>query len=422
MFPEMKTGARRILFLGALAGACLLFCGGASAQLVLGQYEDEAPLGTWNVLGAPSAPALGLGGLLIARAWDASASLTNPALLTTLPRFSASVAASFSAASLFKFSLVNTGVVSSSGNLTAGVVGLDHGGLAVRAGKWALAVAAAAPESYGRPAVDAGSSDPSSGYRLTLDQTGYLRLFHVGIARRLLAGLSLGLGLNVVTGRLSRTMVERTSDSQRVVTITDDKRESYRGLSLNGGLVWEASSRLTTALAFRSPYVKNAEGRSLLRYEVPAVPTDILIDAEATNAYRQPWIVGAGCSYRLSRAWSLAADLAFFGWSGYRVSYFDEPLERAFRNVVRASAGVEYLAPATMYGKSARIPFRLGFALDPQPMLSPRSSYLTLTFGTGLEWRTLAIDVSGAVGREKRSGDSLKTGKVILAIRYVFRK
>jgi long-subunit fatty acid transport protein len=387
------------------------------AQLVLGQYEDEAPLGSWNVFGTPTAASLGLGGAQFARAWDGSVSLANPALLLTLPRLSASVSASYALASMYKYSLVNTGVVTSAGNLTAGVLGADYGGLAVHKGAWALSLAAAVTEGYGRPRIAINDG----GYRLTLDQTGYLRVFHAAIARRLPAGLSVGVGMSYATGRLDRSIVETTVDIVRTVTITDDKSETFRGLFFNGGLAWAATKRLTAALAARSPYVKKGAGRSLLRYEVPAEGTDIRIDAEATNTYRQPWIVGAGVSYRLSEAWSLAADAAWYGWSRYSVTYFDEPLERQFRNVVRAGGGVEFLAPASMFGRSASIPFRLGFSIDPQPMTTIHSSYRALTFGTGLHLGTLAVDLSTSIGREKGSGRSLANRKIVLSIRYIFK-
>lgn len=414
----MENGAARAFLPVAILAGCLLAARPASAQLVMGQYEDEAPLVSWNMFGVPSAPSLGLGGAQFARGWDGSASLANPALLGRLPRLTISLSASFSTASMFKYSLVNTGVVTSKGNLAAGVFGVDSGAAAFHFGKWAFGLSAAVPESYGRPPIVASSGSGGSSYRLALDQTGYLRIFHAGIARRLPAGLAIGLGLNWATGQLSRTTVEETVDAGRTVTITDDKDESYRGFFVNGGIAWEASERLSLGLVFRSAYIKRAKGLSALRYEVPEAGTDILIEAEATNAYRQPWVFGAGCSFRLLRALRLDADLAWFGWSGYNVTYFDEPLLRTFRDVVRAGAGVEYLAPARMYGKSVSIPFRIGLSYDPQPMSAPRSAYYALTLGTGLRLRALAVDISGYYGRETGSGDSLKTGKIVLTVRY----
>lgn len=406
---------KRALWPAAIIAACLLAPAAASAQLALGQYEDEAPLGTWNILGPLSAPSLGLGTAAFARAWDGSASLVNPALLATLPRLTASVSGSYAAAAMFRFSLVNTGVVSSTGNPAAGVLGADGGALAVRRGDWAFAVVVSAPESYARPAVDVGEG----GYELTFEQDGYLRVWHAGIARRLPAGLTAGLGMNYAAGRLDRTVIERYADGARVVTITDDKSERPAGFFLNGGLAWESAGGLTAALAVRTPYVRKGPAQSHLRYEVPSAGTDIRIDAEATNAYRQPWMVGAGLALRLSEAWSLAADAAYFGWARYRVTVFDEPLARPFRNIVRAGAGVEYLAPARMYGSAARIPFRLGFLVDPQPVTSVRSTYFALTFGTGLELKALAVGVSACLGQERGSGRSLKSGRIAVSVRYV---
>jgi hypothetical protein len=413
----MKTRVKQTLLPIALMAGCLLCPAAASAQLVLGQYEDEAPLGTWNVLGAPSARSIGMGGAQCALAGDGSASLVNPALLLKLRRLSASVSFSYAAASLFRFSLVNTGVIQSRGNPSAAVIGVDAGGLAVQRGDWAFACLVTAPESYARPAIAVNDA----GYGLSFDQAGHLRVWHAGLARRLGAGVALGLGLNYATGRLDRTMVEIYADSLRVVTITDDKSERFSGVFLNGGVTWEARD-LTAAVIVRSPYLKRGPARSLIRYEVPAEGTDIRIEAEATNAYRQPWLVGAGVSYRATEAWSLVADAVFFAWSRYAVTFFDEPLSRPFRDTLRLGAGVEYLAPARLFKRSARIPFRLGLYRDPQPMTALRSSYHGLTFGTGLAIGAWSVDISGSFGLESGSGRSLKSGKVVLSVRYVAKE
>jgi len=414
----MEPGVKAKLSPIAILAGCLFACGTASAQLVLGQYADEAPLGTWNVYGAPSAPAVALAGCQFARARDVSASLANPALLTKLPRTSASIAASYGASSMYRYALVNTGVVSSQGNLTAGVLALDHGGFAVRTGGWALALAVASPESYARPGIVVSGG----GYQLTFEQSGYLRIFHAGVARRLAAGLSLGLGVNYATGRLDRASVEQTADLLRIVTITDEKHETYKGVFFNGGLTWEATSKLTAAAVVRSPYVKEGPATSLLRYEVTPAGTDILIEAEAENSYRQPWVVGAGVSYRLGAAWSVVADAAWFGWSRYEGTYFDEPLARAFRDIVKGGLGLEYLAPTRVSGKPAGIPLRLGMSVDPQPMTDVASTYLSWTFGTGLALESFAIDISASLGRENGSGRDLRSGRIVLSMRYTFHE
>ncbi len=415
----MKNGARRGLLPAALLAGLFLAGGPLAAQLVLGQYEDEAPLGTWNNYGSPSAAPVGLG-VLFARGGDPAITSANPALLVALPRLSASASASFAASTLRKFSLVNTGVVQTNGNPAASVGAFDNGAVAFRLGEWGFALSASAPESYARPAIFADSGGSSPSYELRFDQTGQLRVFHGAVCRRLFKGWSVGVGLNFATGSLARSVVERTVSPTRTVAITDVKDESFSGFFVNGGIAWEASERLTASLVFRSSCSRRGDGRSLYRYEVPEAGTDIRIDGEGAIEYVQPWVVGAGCDYRLSEAWSFVAELAWFGWSAYRVTYFDEPLARPFRDIFRAGGGVEYLAAAPMFGGSARIPLRLGVSYDPQPMTEPRSAYLALTLGTGLRWRDMAIDIGGWLGRESGSGDALRSGKIILSVRYIF--
>jgi hypothetical protein len=416
----MEKPRRCFLLPAAVAALCLSLIFPASAQLVLGQYEDEAPLRTWNGFGVPSAAAVGLGGLSFARAQESTTSLTNPALLTSLSGYSTTLSGAYSAASLFKYSLVNTGVIATGGNLVAGTYGLDAGSLSLRLGSWAFAAAVGLLESYGRPGVRA--VDSSLTYSLEMSQSGHLRVFHAAAARRVGAGFSAGLGINYVAGRLSRSILEVYSYLTGPITITDDKEEKYRGLFLNGGITWELSGRLTLALVFRSPYIKKADGRSALRYQAPAAGTDIEIDAEAQNEYHQPWIFGAGGCYRLSAAWTMNADVAFFGWSRYQVRFFDEPQARLFRDVLKAGVGVEYLASSKIFGHAAHVPLRLGVSYDPQPMDSPRSSYLSIGAGTGFRFPALALDLSGSIGRETGSGNSLTAGQVVLTFTYILNR
>lgn len=408
---------RKRLPIAVLAG-CLALCGPAAAQLILGQYADEAPVGTWNILGAPSAPASALGGTQFARAWDVSATLANPALLVKLPRTLGSFSASYGVSSMYRYAMINTGVVSSQSNLSVGVLGVDHAGFAFRAGGWSFALAAAAPESYARPGIVV----QDGGYQLTFDQSGFLRVFQAGVARRLSSRVSVGLGLNYADGRLDRTTVEQTSDILRILTITDDKHETYRGVYVSGGVTWEASAKLTAAAVVRSAYVKKGPATSLLRYEVPVSGTDLRIEAEAENSYHEPWVVGLGLAFRPAPAWNVTAETAWFGWSRYRGTYFDEPLDRTFRDVVKGGLGVEYRAPTSVSGRPAAIPLRLGVSFDPQPMTDVHSTYLALTFGTGLELARFAIDLAASFGRENGSGRGLKSGRVVLSMRYVFQE
>ncbi len=408
----MEKGASGLsAFLMALI-LTLLAATPAPGQLVLGQYEDEAPLRSWNVFGTLSAAAMGLGGARFAAEEAGSAGLANPALLFLLPGYSLTLTGSSTSATLFRYSLVNTGVFTTRGNLRATNLGFSSGSLAFRKGAWALALTSSVMESYLRPAVRYDS--PS--YGLAMEQTGLLRGFNAALAHRLGRKASVGIGVTYAVGRLSRSIEERWPDQE--ITITDDKSERFDGIFLNGGLHAAPAPWFATALVFRSPYIKTSDAKSLLRYEAPREGTDIRIEAEARNDYRQPWVVGLGVKFSIFPELTAVADLAYFGWSRYEVLYFDEPLTRTFRDILQFCGGIEYSLPVRFRGREFAFPLRLGFMFDPQPMTLPRSSYSYLSFGTGFRFGRFAVDAASRLGWERGSGDDLSAIETVLTLRY----
>ncbi|MDH5744610.1 MAG: hypothetical protein OEZ52_13780, partial [Candidatus Aminicenantes bacterium] len=145
---------KKIYFQFIVMIVCLLALLTASsrAQLLLGQYEDEAPFRTWNTLGVPTASSLGIGEARFALAADTSAGLINPALLISLPRFSFTVNGSHSAASFNKYSIVNTGVLLSQGNSSMRVYTIDFAGFSATYRDWAFGLSVGLLEHYERPA------------------------------------------------------------------------------------------------------------------------------------------------------------------------------------------------------------------------------------------------------------------------------
>jgi hypothetical protein len=401
----------------ALIFSCLCLTSPAAGQLVLGQYETEAPLATWNVFGTVPAAGLGLGGIRIARAWDASTAATNPALLLSLPRLSGALTGAYSIAALYRFSIVNTGVVTSAENYSAGYLALESGSFSFRFGDWAAGFTAGLLENYQRPDVDLSYSVQGIvRYAIRHEQKGFLRGYTFALSRRAGPRLSLGAGLTLVRGSLDRSLVEEWPADG--ITISDARSERFDGLVLNAGLHVAISRILSASLAVRVPSSRRADAASLLRYTADGGATDIRIEAEARNRYGQPLVVGAGLDARWSEAWSAVAEAAYFGWSRYDVLYFDEPAARPFVNIVTAAAGVEYSLKGRLGSRSASFPIRLGLAYDPQPMDDPHSAYLSLAFGLGLRWGPLAVDLAGRGGRESGSGRSLKTGRVALTVSW----
>jgi len=96
------------------------------SQLIIGQYQDEASFRSWNNLGIASASSLGMGEVIYAFGLDCSASLSNPALLPLLPKISLAAHISFNSSSFYKYSLINTGVVSTNQNIDLKIYGSQN--------------------------------------------------------------------------------------------------------------------------------------------------------------------------------------------------------------------------------------------------------------------------------------------------------
>jgi len=396
----------------------LLFPCQARPQLVIGQYEDEAPVRTWNTLGVELAPSLACGGARTATAWDAAAALVNPALLCGLPKLTVTVGGSRTSASMFRYSILNTGVLSTRGNLTEGFTSLDFGGLSLRAGNWAFAFSAALLESYGRPSLDFRANSPAGPvYSIGTAQSGDLRNFNLSAARRLSRRLAAGLGINLVSGRLERTISENfIADG---ITIDDRKNQDFKGFFMNAGLSFLFSEHVSLAVAVRTPYARRSDSRSLLEYKVPTAGTDIRISASSEDEYRQPWAAGAGASWHPSEGLKISTDLWFFNWSSYSALYFGEEKERDFSDIFRFAAGLEYMSDYRLFGLAIRSPIRVGVSYDPQPMKAPRSAYATITFGTGIAFGRVRFDFAGAIGKESGSGHSLSARRGAVSLTYV---
>jgi len=387
------------------------------AQLVLGQYEDEAPFRTWNTYPFSSAAALGRGGTVFTLASDSSAALANPALLPNLPKFTLTVNGYLETASFFKYGPVNTGLFLAENNLWQALGGLDFAGLSFRLQGWTFALNVSLTELYNRPEAKVEYSPQGTlEYLLSFHQEGVLRTLNFSVGRRIGSRISAGLGLNYMIGNLHRELVEQVGSPG--YTITDNKTQDFNGFVLNGGICFEISSKFRVAAVFRTPYKKRSDSRSDLRYSAPAGKTDISIPAASQDTAEQPLILGLGARYIILPRLTLAADVSYSAWSKYTLDYFGETQERNFKDIFKIGAGLEYVIDFNLFGPPASVPFRLGFIYDPQPMKDPSSSYFCLTFGSGIHWKRLHLDLGAMFGSESGSGNNLIGMKLVLSVGF----
>jgi opacity protein-like surface antigen len=319
-------------------------------------------------------------------------------------------------ATFFKYSLINTGAVTTRGTLDVGILALDYAGASFRLKGFTLALSFALLEYYYRPGVRVDSEYEGNLYhRLVFNQDGGLGTINLALAYKISDRLSAGIGANFVSGTLEKSVEERNYVSE--VTREDSDSSEYSGFYVNGGVVYDVSDRLTVAAMLRTPYTKKAESESSISYE--SNYTQIRTEAKAEdNTYKQPLVVGVGVSYQLSDRFLVASDLTYFDWSSYAVEYFEEELDRDFRDVIKVSAGGEFWGAFRLFGKEWRYPLRLGLNYDPQPMKDPNIHYLYISVGTGLEVGRFALEIGGMFGKEYGSGDNLNAQKVVLTLSY----
>jgi len=384
-------------------------------QLTLGQYEDEAPVRTWNLPWTLTAQSLSMGGMQFAFVRDCSCALTNPALLDRLPRISFALSFSTIRASLSKYSIINTGVLSMEGNSTLGLYAADFAGTSLRFMGWTFAFSTALVENYDRPHVKSEYTYYGSLYKsLDFYQQGELKNINISVSRKIFHQVSFGIGVNFVSGFFEKNIEENWIQSN--ITITDRISHDFSGLYFNGGLVVDVSGSLTAAAAFRTPYTKKTDSQSLLEYYAPQGDTDIKIEASSKCGYRQPLMIGIGISYKPSESIRVASDCAFFNWSKYAVNYFEEDLRRDFKNVLKIGAGIEYVTHQRIFNRTLEVPFRIGANYDPQPMKNPDSRYFYFTFGMGVKCGKFFLDAAGMSGKEKGSGNDLMGQKFSITL------
>jgi hypothetical protein len=337
--------------------------------------------------------------------------------LTSLSNSTVTINGSYSTASFNKYSIVNTGVLYMQGNSSIGVYTLDFAGFSATFKGWAIGLSVGLLEQYDRPYHKPEYEyQGQTAYTLDFQQDGILRNYNISIARKFLSRVAFGIGLNFISGSMEKNIEENYL--YKDVIITDFKKNDFKGFYINGGIAVDLTDSLTAAAIFRTPYSKEGESRSSLRYYIPGGNADIKIDAEATNTYKQPLVLGVGFDYRLSEVFRVASDLSFFNWSSYSVDYYDEDLKRMFRNIIKFGGGLEYLIPLNIFGQNVRVPLRVGMSYDPQPMKEPSSHYLYYTVGVGFYWRSLRLDTGTFFGNEKGSGQDLSARRFSVSLSY----
>ena len=375
-------------------------------QTNLGQYEDEAPLGSWNLWGPYSSRSLGMGQVILALPYDSSAGLHNPAALPFVQDSHIVLNAVRNSASLYKYSLVNTGVLSTREPATAANFMVGYVGGTYLQGRWAFSLNYGELENYLRPSLEyLGGVSFRCRYQGSLD---YLNL---AVARRLSDMISLGVAISRVWGDRFWE-VEYSFYTERIKSLSIEKmNQTFSGHFATVGLLIKVNDKLNLAVAWRSPHKRRAKSTFYREFSNRLVFIPSRAESDA-DEYRIPSVIGLGAGYRVNSRLTMGMDVALFGWKKYEVIYFGEPTRRSFANRTKVNLGAEYLLPLQIGQQSITIPLRLGYYYDPQPPVSPETNYHNLTFGCGLKLWRLNFDLAFAYGLEKSSGHNLRRSMV----------
>lgn len=388
-------------------------------QTIIGQYEEEAPLRTWNIAGFVSASGLGRAEIMTIKADNPAVAFSNPSLLPDLPRFSFFLNGSLNQASLFRFSLVNTGVLRSSQNLWVKVIAFDGAGLALKLGPWHLSFGAAITEYYDRPrAVAESSSAGRITYRIDFQQEGFLRLHNFSIARKINKILAVGLGLNYSEGEIKKKTEEVWLLNQ--ITILDSKQGSLKDLYLRLGFTAQIANFLKFSFILEPAHKLSKRSQSWLQYKAETAQTFISIEDKADDFFQRPWQICLAGSYLFSNQWLLLAEFSFFNWSKYKLTWFSHEEKRLFRDILRMAVAMENSHNLRLFRQSLILIIRIGFQIDPQPMKIPHSTYYGLTSGFGLQWKWFRLDGGASWNQEKGSGSSLQAFRYALSFSGFF--
>lgn len=390
----------------------------ASSQLILGQYEDEAPLQTWNIFGIPSAASLGRGGTSLTLSEGSAVSLSNPSLLVKLPKFTLSFSGTYRSTLMNKYGVVNTGAFTSPENSAFGLFSGDFAGLSFIFRGWAFSLSVGVLENYGRPDVSWDYEFAGRHYySFIFNQTGILLNANFSLATNIFDWIAVGLGLNLIQGEFEKHVEENWIQADQ--SISDDKSFDYYGFFINGGMTVDISENFSIATVVRSSYKKKADSESLYKFLDSRSGTDIQIDGSETSIFHHPLLIGLGMESHILPSLTIAADASFFKWSNYKVNYFGETLRRDFRDVVRLNAGLEYMNAYPLFNTYMDVPLRLGIIFDPQPMKNPKSYYFCYTLGAGIHFRNIHLDLGYISGREYGSGFDLAFHRIILTFNYL---
>ena len=264
-------------------------------------------------------------------------------------------------------------------------------------------------------------------------QDGFLGPVGLAGAIQITPNLSLGVTLNVWTGRLlwdngwKETFTERSVGTQGGVPVTintqvQDEYADFRGINGNFGLLWNITPSLALGGVIKTPFTASVDHKfsySQTSQFGPPVNTTVTSQMSVVDEVevKMPLSYGVGLAWRFSDALTLDFDIYRTHWSDYvlkdsRGNEFS-PIdgrpasESDIHDTTQVRLGGEYLF--VFPEKNITVPLRAGLFYDPEPSQGGVKNFYGFSIGSGVAYKSFIFDVA----YQLRWGRNVDTGNLI---------
>ncbi|MDI6791697.1 MAG: outer membrane protein transport protein [bacterium] len=210
--------------------------------------------------------------------------------------------------------------------------------------------------------------DSKSGIDASFEIKAYEIVFNHAVAKSLTPDLSIGLGLNLLQGKVER-------EAKKVVPVTYPVSYTYTskakgdGISLEGvvGALYQISPNISAGLVYRTGSKLTLDGSTKITHTHPAIADE---ESDYEQKFRVPATYGLGLAYHPLSNFTLTCDWNYTDWTTFRkeidfsdtgsiLQNKDESLD--WEAVSKIRLGLEY-KPNNIWS------FRAGFFTDPSPV------------------------------------------------------
>ena len=193
---------------------------------------------------------------------------------------------------------------------------------------------------------------------------GLIQLYW-GNAFKICKGLSVGLNISYLVGRLNYTKTAEFSGDNFFNTMVSNTT-LVDGIYLSGGLQYFATIKNKHKIGIgivyeNSAYIWTKQNTWTYNYTGTGTNASLndTVQYETTRGHMQtPQTIGGGLSYQYKDKWWLTADVAWQNWAHY---YLNENNNGNLQDAITVSAGFQFIPNATSTNYINKIRIRAGF-------------------------------------------------------------